>query len=147
MAALTEMAEPKTMKGAALKELSGAINKSTETAMNWLKRIRTYLLLWSLAGLLQPLHVIAQQNSDASKILDGQHDFDFSMGTWKTHLRRLQHPLSGLTNWVEYEGISVVGKVWNGRGSLGETKADGPAGHLEALSLRLYNPQAHQSGT
>jgi hypothetical protein len=25
-----------------------------------------------------------------------------------------------------------------------ELKVDGPAGHLEALSLRLYNPQSHQ---
>jgi hypothetical protein len=26
---------------------------------------------------------------------DGQHDFDFEIGTWKTHLSRLQHPLTG----------------------------------------------------
>jgi hypothetical protein len=75
---------------------------------------------------------------------DGQHDFDFGIGIWKTHIKRLQHPLSGSTTWVEYEGISAVRKVWNGRGSLGESEADGPAGHLELLSLRLYNPQARQ---
>jgi hypothetical protein len=75
---------------------------------------------------------------------DGPHDFDFSFGAWKTHIKRLKHPLSGSTEWVEYEGTSIVGKVWNGRGGIGETEADGPAGHLEALSLRLYNPQARQ---
>jgi hypothetical protein len=75
---------------------------------------------------------------------DGQHDFDFSFGTWKTHIKRLQHPLSGSTTWLEYEGTSDVRKIWNGRASLGETEADGPAGHLEALSLRLYNPEARQ---
>lgn len=77
-------------------------------------------------------------------VRDGQHDFDFSIGTWRTHIRRLQHPLTGSTSSVEYDGLSIVQKVWNGRGSLGETEAQGPAGHLEALSLRLYNPQAHQ---
>src|SRR6266478_370497 len=75
---------------------------------------------------------------------DGQHGFDFSYGTWKTHIKRLQHPLAGSTTWVEYQGTSVVRKIWNGRASLGETEADGPAGHLEALSLRLHNPEARQ---
>jgi hypothetical protein len=75
---------------------------------------------------------------------DGQHDFDFEIGTWKTHLKRLLHPLTGSTTWVEYEGTSVVRKIWDGRANLVELVADGPAGHFEGLSLRLYNPQAHQ---
>lgn len=94
----------------------------------------------------------AQTYSDASqttpkqtlKERDGQHDFDFEIGTWKTHLRRLLHPLSGSTTWVEYEGTTVVRKVWNGRANLVELEASGPAGHFEGLSLRLYNPEARQ---
>src|SRR5258707_844309 len=94
----------------------------------------------------------AQSNSAASKtslqgtltLRDGQHDFDFEIGTWKTHLRRLLHPLTGSTTWVEYEGTTVVRKVWNGRANLVELVADGPAGHFEGLNLRLYNPQSHQ---
>ena len=75
---------------------------------------------------------------------DGQHDFDFEIGTWKTHLRRLQHPLANSTTWVEYDGTSVVRKVWGGRANLVELKVDGPAGSIQGLSLRLYNPQSHQ---
>ena len=75
---------------------------------------------------------------------DGQHDFDFEIGAWNTHLSRLLHPLTGSTTWVEYEGTTVVRKVWNGRANLVELKVDGPKGHIEALSLRLYNPQSHQ---
>lgn len=74
----------------------------------------------------------------------GQHDFDFDIGNWKTHLKRLLHPLTGSTTWVEYDGTTVVTKVWNGRASLAELEADGPAGHVEALSLRLYDAQARQ---
>ncbi len=73
---------------------------------------------------------------------DGQHDFDFEIGKWKTHLRRLLRPLSGSTTWVEYEGTTVVRKVWNGRANLVELDVSGPAGHIEALSLRLYNPES-----
>ena len=75
---------------------------------------------------------------------DGQRDFDFDIGTWRTHLRRLMHPLTGSTTWVEYEGTTVVRKVWNGQANLAELEADGPSGHLEVLSLRLYNPESHQ---
>ena len=38
----------------------------------------------------------------------------------------------------------MVRKVWNGRANLAELEVDGPGGHIEALSLRLYNPQSHQ---
>ena len=75
---------------------------------------------------------------------DGQHDFDFEIGTWKTHLRRLQRPLSKSTTWVEYEGTSVVSKVLDGRANLVELKVAGPAGRIEGLSLRLYNPETRQ---
>jgi hypothetical protein len=37
-----------------------------------------------------------------------------------------------------------VRKVWNGRANLVELVADGPSGHFEGLSLRLYNPQSRQ---
>jgi hypothetical protein len=75
---------------------------------------------------------------------DGIHDFDFDIGTWKTHLRRLVHPLNGSKTWIEYEGTTVVRRVWKGRANLAELEADGPTGHLEVLSLRLYNPESHQ---
>jgi len=85
----------------------------------------------------------AQQGSAAARP-DGQHDFDFEIGKWHTHLRRLQHPLTGSTTWLEYDGSSDIRKVWNGKANLVELEVDGPSGHVEGLSLRLYNPEAHQ---
>jgi len=75
---------------------------------------------------------------------DGQHDFDFEIGSWKTQLRRRLRPLTGSTTWVEYQGTTVVRKIWNGRANLVELEVDGPPGHIEGLSLRLYNPQSRQ---
>jgi len=75
---------------------------------------------------------------------DGRGDFEFEIGGWRTQLRKLVHPLSGSTTWVEYAGTTTVTKVWNGRANLVELEVDGPQGHLEGLSLRLYSPDAHQ---
>lgn len=75
---------------------------------------------------------------------NGRHDFDFEIGTWRTHLKRLAHPLSGSGEWLKYEGVTTVRKVWNGRANLVELRADGPDGHFEGLNLRLYNPRSRQ---
>ena len=80
----------------------------------------------------------------AHAALDGQHDFDFNLGTWKTHVSRLERPLTGSHSWVEYDGTSLVRSVWNGKASLFELDVDGPAGHIEGVGLRLYNAQSHQ---
>jgi hypothetical protein len=96
-------------------------------------------LKYFLPILLLALPIFAQTSQR-----DGQHDFDFEIGTWKTQLRRLQRPLSKSTTWLQYEGTTVVTKVLDGRANLVELKVAGPAGRLEGLSLRLYNPQTHQ---
>jgi hypothetical protein len=101
---------------------------------------------------MQPFPALAQQAAgpsgpglrQAPAERDGQHDFDFAIGAWTTHLSRLLHPLTGSTKWIDYDGTSVVRKVWNGRAHLLELAVDGPAGHIEGLSLRLYDPQSHQ---
>ncbi len=74
---------------------------------------------------------------------DGSHDFDWDIGAWKTHQRRLLHPLTGSTEWVDYDGTDTVQKIWDGANS-GIIEADGPAGHLEIFTVRLYNPQSGQ---
>ena len=75
---------------------------------------------------------------------DGAHDFDFAFGTWTTRLARLQRPLTGSKTWVDYAGTTVVRKVWNGRAQLVELDVAGPAGRIEGLSLRLYDPESRR---
>ena len=117
------------------------------------KRIRAYLALCSLVVALQPLQGLAQQNSDASKPSpqptsaqrDGQHDFDPLIGSWKYHLKRRLNPLTGSNTWVEFDGTGVCYKVWDGRAQLDTIEVDSPAaGHIEGLTLRLYDPKPHQ---
>jgi hypothetical protein len=115
-------------------------------------RVETYVLFIALILTWHPAQVPAETKSagattgsgDAAREWGGQHDFDWDIGTWKVHMRRLLHPLTGSTTWVEYNGTDVVRKVWDGRANLGEVELNGPAGHLELLTLRLYNPETRQ---
>jgi hypothetical protein len=75
---------------------------------------------------------------------DGRHDFDFNVGVWRTHIKRILDPLSGSTRSMELNGTVTVRTVWQGRAELEEIEADGPNGHWEGLTLFLYNPDAHQ---
>lgn len=71
---------------------------------------------------------------------DGQHDFDWEIGTWDTQLKRMREPLSGKTDWVEYTGTSVVKAIMGGRANLVELDVSGGAGRIAGVSLRLYQP-------
>ena len=86
----------------------------------------------------------ASTAASAPSLRDGAHDFDGEFGTWKTTLRRLVNPFSASPRWVDYEGTTVVSKVWGGRANLVELAVDGPTGRLEGLSLRLYDPQTRR---
>jgi hypothetical protein len=98
-------------------------------------------LLLSLAASAQDKQT-SQGQKDAKSQIDHQHDFDWEIGDWKVHLRRLLHPLTGSKSWVELEGTAHVQRVWNGKANLLELELNGLAGHIEGLSLRLYNPQS-----
>jgi hypothetical protein len=86
----------------------------------------------------------AQPAAGAAQPRDAQRDFDWEIGNWKTKLQRRVRPLTGSNEWVEYEGTSVVSSIWGGRANLVELDVTGPAGRIEALSLRLYNPESRQ---
>lgn len=70
-----------------------------------------------------------------------EHDFDFHIGTWKTHVKRRLKPLTGSNNWVEMEGTTVVRKVFDGKANLVELVVPGK---FEGMSLRLYHPESRQ---
>jgi hypothetical protein len=118
---------------------------------------RYRLGLLALAILLLPIGMSAQtdspQSGGALTPRDGQHDFDFLIGTWKFHLKRLVNPTTGSTTsrqlnsgakWLEFDGTVVCRPIWGGRAQLEEVTMDGPDGKIQGLTLRLYSQQAHQ---
>ena len=120
--------------------------------MNRILPDRALLLSWILVSCLNPGTLLGEgaagtPTAEALNVpRDGQHDFDFNIGTWKVHIRRLLHPLSGSNDWVELDGNVTVRNFWGGRALWEETEADGSTGHFEGVTLFLYHPEAHQWG-
>jgi hypothetical protein len=109
------------------------------------------LMAWiAFSCFLGSLDLRSQQSSaaaaspSAASAPDGQHDFDFEEGRWNIHLKRLLHPLTGSSSWVEFDGTSVTRKVWDGKAWLEEFRTVGSTGKVEGLTVRLYQPDSHQ---
>src|SRR5215468_5248016 len=104
----------------------------------------------SLIVLGAVLHVLcfAQTTSNPANLpqRDGSHDFDFLIGDWKAHVRRLPDRLNNSNVWVEYDGISNHKKILSSNSNFEEfdvTSTDKKL-HIKAQTLRLYNPVSHQ---
>ncbi len=108
-------------------------------------------MAFGLALVATAVPAIAQKSASATVApaveRSGQSDFDWEFGTWTTKVRVLRNPMSGAApNWAEYQGTSVVRPLLGGRSNLVELAVEGPAGKIEGVALRLYNPQARQWG-
>jgi hypothetical protein len=77
---------------------------------------------------------------------DGSHDFDFLIGDWKAHVKRLPDRLVGSNKWIEYDGISNHKKLLDSNANFEEFDVRSRDGSLriKAQTLRLYNPDSHQ---
>lgn len=75
---------------------------------------------------------------------DGRNDFDFLIGTWKVHHRMLKARLKGSTEWIEFESETVLRKILNGIGNIDENIIHMPNGPVQAISLRLFNPESKE---
>src|ERR1700740_3010298 len=99
-------------------------------------------------GALQPVQLDAQATADPANLplRAGSHDFDFLIGNWKAHVKRLPDRLNNSHAWVEYDGISNHKKILDSNANFEEfdvTSTDKKL-HIKAQTLRLYNPTSRQ---
>jgi hypothetical protein len=71
---------------------------------------------------------------------DGRHDFDFLLGTWKIHNRRLKERLAGSTEWVEFDAINHARPILDGLGNEDEFRSDYWPGFV-GMSFRFFDPE------
>lgn len=72
-------------------------------------------------------------------------DFDFLVGKWKMHNRRLNKRLEDCKEWTEFESSDENWKILSGTADMdtySTTEMPGQEGKLfEGLTLRLFNPK------
>jgi hypothetical protein len=71
--------------------------------------------------------------------MTGQHDFDFLVGTWRVHHRRLAERLTGCTRWETFEGTCTMRTVLGGAGNIDDNVLDAPAGTYRAATVRTFD--------
>ena len=82
--------------------------------------------------------------SNARQEQDGRADFDFFVGSWNVHNRRLRERLKGSQEWEEFAGTSVARTILGGLGNTDEATFERAAGRFEGMTVRLFNPASRQ---
>ncbi|UJW30098.1 hypothetical protein L3Q67_33495 [Saccharothrix sp. AJ9571] len=96
-----------------------------------------------LVALLAILMLTVPASASSLEAEAGQRDFDWEIGTWHTDVRVLADPLSETPDeWLRFGGKSVVRPLLDRRANVVELQVSGPTGRIEALNMRLYEPQA-----
>jgi len=108
--------------------------------------ISAVLLIGELHAFSEFANAQASANGPTTAQRDGSHDFDFLIGDWKAHVRRLPERLKGSNVWVEYNGISNHKKLLDSNANFEEFDVSSPDKKLriKAQTLRLYNPESRQ---
>ncbi len=113
---------------------------------------RTMLALgmqFAALGLIAP----ARANQDvppppsAAPNLSGAHDFDFWIGEWRVHHRRLKERLAGNHDWVDFDGTATTRPALGGLGNVDDSVFNFPGGAYRGVGIAAYDPKTAQWST
>jgi hypothetical protein len=76
--------------------------------------------------------------------MPGLHDFDFLIGEWQVHHRRLKGRLVGSHEWIEFDGSVVARKVLGGYANMDENVLNVPGDPYRAITLRAFDAKTGQ---
>lgn len=68
--------------------------------------------------------------------------FEFLLGRWSVHHRKLRDRLCACREWYDFPGTLEVRTILGGTGNFDHNELFDPAGSYEASSLRLFDPEA-----
>lgn len=95
-----------------------------------------------------PLSAVAAQDarapSQAPSDLSGLRDFDFLVGEWRVHSRRLKERLAGSDEWIEFDGAITSRKLMEGYANVDDTVFNMPEGVYRGVAPRAYDPRTGQ---
>jgi hypothetical protein len=77
----------------------------------------------------------------ATQDLSGAHDFDFLVGQWNVHSRKLKEQLTGSHDWEEFDGKIRSFPFMGGLCNVDDTQFNMPEGVYRGVAPRAYDPK------
>ena len=107
--------------------------------------------LFLILGLVASRQSVAQSSSvsaaeigNAEAAPPGLHDFDFLVGHWQVHHRKLKHRLVNSHEWIEFEGTLFNQPLMNGYANVDDTVFEVPGGTYRGVAPRSFNAESGQ---
>jgi hypothetical protein len=99
----------------------------------------------TMLGIAAAAVLFASPKSTEAKppLPDGRNDFDFLMGPWRVHNRRLRERLKGSKDWDEFEATNVARKLLGGLGNEDEYRTEYWPGYI-GMSFRFFDPKTRR---
>ena len=79
------------------------------------------------------LNLAASENSSPG-------DFDFLVGRWRIHNKKLKTRLDDCREWTEFEAAGECRKILNGMGNIDSFVTEFDGKPFEGMALRLFDP-------
>jgi hypothetical protein len=106
------------------------------------------LLSLSLAA---PGQLTAQSHQDSrsgmsqeQSAIPGLHDFDFLVGHWQVHHRKLKQRLANNHEWIEFEGTLFTQPLMGSSSNVDDTVFNVPGAPYRGVALRSFDPETQQ---
>jgi hypothetical protein len=110
--------------------------------------IAGWLALIAIAGAALATHPsegsLSREQAAVSVHTLAPHDWDWLVGSWRVHHRRLEARLVGSTKWEEFEGTLVNWTTMGGAGNVGDNVMERPGGTLRGLGIRAFDSDSRQ---
>jgi hypothetical protein len=72
-----------------------------------------------------------------------EHDFDFFLGSWKVHHRKLKKRLAGSNEWEEFDGTTTCQSLLGGIANMNDSVVNRQGGSYTGLGLRAFDAKTH----
>jgi len=112
---------------------------------------RMAVMVWLSLGLVASGLSVARSSpgsggeiSHAERTVPGLHDFDFLVGHWRVHHRKLKERLANSHKWIEFEGTLFSQPLMVGYSNVDDLVLNVPGAPYRGVALRSFDPKSQQ---
>jgi len=114
-------------------------------------RRRAHMMTLLTLSLVIPAVSAAQSNQDSGRGMSqtdsassGVHDFDFLVGHWRVHHRKLKQRLVNSHEWIEFEGTLISQSLMGGYANVDDDVFEVPGSTYRGVAPRSFDAKSGQ---